>query len=181
VASQTSDIRSELSAISQMLMKHLLLSRGGGGQPYEATRLALPSQSMLLSSEEGEGGLAGEGGEGDVTRKVGDGSSHPATQEERKDRAEEEPEVPGPPPLEVKLEGMRKAVWGMYSQNDETAVVSAIDMLVIYINNLIKYPTVPRFRKIMLASDGYKQRVSAVKGHQVSRLYSASGPKVSSR
>jgi hypothetical protein len=69
--------------------------------------------------------------------------------------------------LPVRLGRMRQALANMLAVNEGPELSEGADMILIYLNNIVKYPLVPRFRKIALVNQGYKERLAKVKGHQV--------------
>jgi hypothetical protein len=96
-----------------------------------------------------------------------DTAAKKAEDEEEERRRKEGEEKEREARLERKQAAVRKAVLAMVRQTEGPILSEAADMLTIYLNNLIKYPTVPRFRKVALINQGYKDRVAQVKGHKV--------------
>jgi len=69
---------------------------------------------------------------------------------------------------EERLLRMQEATRQMYQDNDASVLNRGVDMILIYLNNLIKYYRGdPRFRKIVKGNTNYRDRVALINGHEV--------------
>lgn len=124
------------------------------------------SSSWLADAGAGGNREAAQEEEGGADKKKEEGGQQ-QDEEARLKKEQEEEEAAAAARVRAKQSSVRRAVCEMARQNEAGVLGEAADMLSLYLSNLLKYPTVPRFRKVALVNQGYRDRVAGVKGHKV--------------